>query len=366
MTTSTTSRLSLRAGVAAVALLVSALVLPSSAAPDDTGEAGSPAPILAPSIGDEFPSPEGFTLAGVVASTQHTVARRAKMSLTIGPDNPILGVLQYGRWNDPIEDPTRFNAQKRVVWPFDPLPCDPGERIQYVLSDLTLMTAKPDGSVDTIGDLPPTRVNLLALGSVPATATIHLSMTRSSAGVVPWQVHVWSPGSTPECPGQTRFNRALVEGQADIRISDLVVDGVPVDLGPSCRTETPVDISMWGEPGYQALVGGTLGQYDGLARGTITPLVSPLYFQHEGRTIPDSTGIDIPPFIGCEAGGEDLSAIVTAMASGPNNPIRVQQGNPMKTPADPDNLLKCDSPGVCPLPAPIVPPMPPLPAGDMP
>ncbi len=350
--------------------LVGALTLPSSAVMAE--ESTPPATPTRAGVADLPPS-EGFVLAGIVSSTQVAVARTAKMTIEIDENNPIFGVLRYGRWNAPIEDPVGYDGPASFVpWPFDDIPCAtvPVEDYplgQYVPSDVTFFTVTPEGAVDEVGQLPATRVNLLAFGSIPASVTVNLSMTRNGGQITPWLNQLWQPNPViPGCgvAGAAEFYRSVVEGQADMRLSDLVIDGVPVDLGPSCRTQTPVNVSLWGEDGYFALEGGLLGQYDGLATGTRIPLVSPQYFEQEGRMIPDSTGLDIPPFVGCGTGGEDLSDVVTAMASGPNNPVRIAQGNPTKVPYDPDNILACDITGACPLPAPAAPAAPPLPDGE--
>lgn len=354
-----------RVAAVLVVLVGAAVVMPASADPGASGVArGS----------EQLPSGSGYQTSGVVMATQGLVARSSKMYITIGPDNPIIGALRYGRFNEPIEDPTSYSAQNRVAWPFDAPACatvppDEFGLVQYVLSDLTALSVTPDGKLDEVGVLPSVRVNLLAFGSLPATATISLAMTRSGGEVTPWAVHVWAPGSSdiPGCANGTDFYRAMVEGQADVRIHDLEIDGVPVDLGPNCQTERPVDLRLWGEEGYQALRTGNLAQYDGLATGTRIPLDSPYYFEHNGRgLIPDSTGVDIPPFVGCASEGDDLSSIVTAMASGPNNPVRVSQAQPMYSGVDPDDIFKCDAPGFCPAPPTSAPPMPPLPAGEAP
>ncbi len=297
------------------------------------------------------------------------------MAITIDQSNPLFGVLRYGRFNDPIDDPVGYDSLASYVpWPFDAIECAtvPVEEYplgQYVPSDLTFFTVDANGGVDEVGQLPSTRVNLLAFGSIPASVTVNLSMTRNDGQVTPWLNQLWQPSpNIPGCGGGAAagFYRSVVQGQADMKLSDLVIDGVPVELGSSCRTQEPIELALWGEEGYFALQGGTIGQYDGLATGTRVPLTSPYYFEQEGRTIPDSTGLDIPPFVGCGSGGEDLSDIITAMASGPNNPVRVAQGNPTKVPYDPDNILACDVTGACPLPAPAPPAMPPLPDGETP
>jgi hypothetical protein len=82
-----------------------------------------------------------------------------------------------------------------------------------------------------------------------------------------------------------------------LRLYDVRVNGVPLDVGPACRTARPVDTVLTGShEEYDVLDGGTL-------RGSV----------------------DIPPFAGCGSNGEDLSQIFTAAISGPGNYIEVNQ-----------------------------------------
>lgn len=338
---------------------------------------------------DDLPDRTKHVSAGAVTSTQIIATQRAKMNITIGPGNPIWGLLHYAMFDGcrsgktivrcPVgQTPDAYGGLLRVAWPFEQLPDScvpirpPEERVQYVRSQLAILSPEPhktpEGSttypVGGIGEFPEVQVNLLAFGSIPATVTLRMSMTRQGAKIPPWTVHVWNPTGyrAPAGKACTTFYRTLLEGQVDIRLEDLKVDGRPVDLGPNCRTSRPVDLALWGEQGYQALGGGYLSQRDGHEKGggTVVPLHAPLdpdeyvspYHDDEGRNLPDSTGVDIPPFTGCGA-TEDLDPLVTAMASGPNNPLRVHQGAPLFT-YDPADLRMCLA-GRCPLPAPETP-----------
>ncbi|MCK8680645.1 DUF6801 domain-containing protein [Streptomyces lichenis] len=81
-----------------------------------------------------------------------------------------------------------------------------------------------------------------------------------------------------------------------LRIHRVRLGGVPLDVGPRCRTARKIDTSLSGE--YPFLTGGLL-------TGSIT----------------------IPPFTGCRTpSGEDLSRLFTAAISGPGNTLRIQQG----------------------------------------
>jgi hypothetical protein len=112
-----------------------------------------------------------------------------------------------------------------------------------------------------------------------------------------------------------------------------------------------------------------LAAIDGLHPGSRGPLNDPYYLEDNGREIPASSGLNIPPFANCGTGGEDLSPLVTAMASGPNNPVRVTQSKLVPVGRIPlEDLRMCVGgnpqhgiPPLCPLPAPEIPEMPPLP-----
>lgn len=373
---------------AACLAVVTSLLLatPSSSAPDDPVPAAGPGEV-------DLPQTPIAVARGVVTNSQGAVVRRSKMYLTIKPEDPIWGILYNGLYNAPIvnnapvENPTGFlplciRGRPCLPNPFYQPSCatdDPAtqRRGPYARILLYPVSPLPGGGVD-VGLLAEMQVNLIAFGALPATATLTLRVPRVDGKVQPLLIHLWSVGPSgrgcdPSFVAPDTNTRA--EGQVEISLADLEVDGVPVDLGPNCRTERPADLALWGETelgGYFPGSGGNLGAYDGLHPGSMGPLDSPFYFEDNGRVIPPSTGITIPPFTGCGSGSEDLSALVTAMASGPNNPVRARQG-PLITQVDGsldlNDLTKCmaDGPGkppICPLPAPAVPDRPPLPDGD--
>ncbi|MFC0845159.1 DUF6801 domain-containing protein [Streptomyces noboritoensis] len=80
-----------------------------------------------------------------------------------------------------------------------------------------------------------------------------------------------------------------------LRVHDVRVNGVPLEVGPRCRTARPFDTVLSGA--YNFLTGGIL----------------------DGQ-------IAIPPFAGCGSRGEDLSPLFTAALSGPGNAVRIRQG----------------------------------------
>jgi hypothetical protein len=82
------------------------------------------------------------------------------------------------------------------------------------------------------------------------------------------------------------------------RLSDVKVNGVPLDAGPDCVSETPITIDM-------------IGEYDPFGAGGLigTDPVNP---------DPKYRGFTLPPFKNCGA-AEKLSSLFTGQNSGPGN-----------------------------------------------
>lgn len=129
--------------------------------------------------------------------------------------------------------------------------------------------------------LPPTKATFLSYGFMPTTATMTLEQVGPPAAV---QTHTVT--NTPTYPEET-----TVTAQLSMRLSDVEVNGVPLDVGPDCRTERPFEQVLRGygqsypRAGYLVAYGGTLTGY-----------------------------AHIPPFRGCGV-GEDLDPIFTSAIS---------------------------------------------------
>lgn len=370
-------------------------MLPAQAAPESQQQGQSSANVMAAQFPgeDDVPPPGSISLTqGIVTSSQGAVVNRSKMYITTGPENPIWGGMFFGLFNYPVESPTTFRpgctfleGPPCVPDPFHQPPCatdDPATQsgMQYQPHLMYALGPIAGGGAD-VGLVTKTKVNLVAFGSIPATATLTLRTPRANGEAQPFKVHIWQStdaGRVNSCdPSFVPPTSALIEGQVDIYLSELTIDGVPVDVGASCRTERPSDLYLWGDfesGGYTAGTGGPVNAYDGMHPGSILPLTSPVYQgAFDGREIPASTGIDVAPFTGCVSGGDDLSSVLTSLASGPNNPVRVVQGPLVAaTGTIPfENLTQCvpqigQVPAICPLPGPAVPERPPLAGSETP
>lgn len=389
-----------RAAVGVLLLAAAFLALPTGPAKGDpevapqsasmsSGEA--PTPELKALIADDpaeglpgfsdLPPTPGTLTSGTVTNSQIAISRRSKMAIT---SRLIWGGLYFGQFNSPIENPTSFKATCTTASPYcipDPFyqpSCatdDPATQWVTAYTRHLMYPLNPlkSGGAE-VGVLIKDKINLIAFGTIPATATLTLFVPRVNGKVPPLKIHGWDRKPNKGCvpiPADIPRTSTLLEGKVTVQLSDLVVDGVPVDLGPRCRTREPTDLYVWGKvtPGdrentYFPGSGGPLGAYAGLHPGSRGPLNDPYYLEDNGRTIPPSSGIDIPPFTNCGAGGDDLSPLVTAMASGPNNPVSARQGPIVPLNRIPLEDISMCARTLCPLPAPDVPARPPLPDGE--
>lgn len=156
-------------------------------------------------------------------------------------------------------------------------------------SAIEILTSKLRGNFA----LPPTSSYFVPFRITPATSDIEVVQEGESQGSIK---------ANP-------ISAALLDVtiKAHVVVRNAKVDGVPLDVGPNCRTATPVTIHV-----KQAidLRPPSLG----------------------GHPTPVSTAYEIPPFAGC-TGSEDVSKVLTGLISGPDNPLTMTL-NVRCTPAD--------------------------------
>ncbi|MFW6775923.1 hypothetical protein ACOACO_16685 [Nocardioides sp. CPCC 205120] len=173
----------------------------------------------------------------------------------------------------------------------------------------------PDGSEQAYGDGPVIPVRTVAFGAIPVEVGIQMSQARDADGLpVPLQARIVERTTVePGVEGLTNnMDPATLTGPVVLRVVGLAVDGVDLDLG-DCRTPT-IDLAVRSEA-----ASGPVGQeYE-----WIDPQRSTYGFSGGGF----NGVVDIPAFEGCEtAAGDDVSAVLTSVISGPGNPVSVQYG----------------------------------------
>jgi hypothetical protein len=141
-----------------------------------------------------------------------------------------------------------------------------------------------------LNEFPPSRTTFLAFGFMPVSATLHLIAIGTLNAVA---IGPYFP-CQPACPVVTTVSSYLY-----IRVTNVAVNGVPLNAGADCGT-APFDAIVTGtstsKPPYTVTTGGPL-------TGTI----------------------DIPSFTNCGV-GEDLNPLFTASISGPHNDSLLTQG----------------------------------------
>jgi hypothetical protein len=138
-------------------------------------------------------------------------------------------------------------------------------------------------------EFPPATATLLGFGFVPVTATLQLTELGT---VNAFAVGPLSPFGCGKC-----ITTTTIYALQTLRIYDVKVNGVPLNVGNNCRTVNPFVVAVSGSsPQYNIITGGPL-------TGTVT----------------------IPNFTGCGV-GENLNPIFNASISGPGNFVKLTQG----------------------------------------
>jgi hypothetical protein len=150
---------------------------------------------------------------------------------------------------------------------------------------------KPCPSCKIIHALPPAHATFLGFGFVPVSATMQLTEVGTT--------NVISVGTQRGLIVNTVFSEVV------LRVYDVKVNGVPLDVGAHCQGATPILLKLTGNPNG----------------------IPPYSLQGGG---PLTGSIDIPKFQGCGV-GENLDNLFTASISGPDNFVLLTQGAPCFT-----------------------------------
>lgn len=178
----------------------------------------------------------------------------------------------------------------------------------------------PENSANDFGEMAPIRVHTVAFGGVPVSATISIRQPTSHGKISPIQL-TWAASfnnlvAGTEIPGYGRAPtgslqaffepKPTIQGDVVVQVSNLDVDGVPVDVGASCSADGELNFSP--KPGFYWSGNTTKG-----GAGEFTPVALPSWLPGE-TTIADFRSCSSPE-------GDDLSPLLTSMISGADNAI---------------------------------------------
>lgn len=191
----------------------------------------------------------------------------------------------------------------------------------------------PPGAPANYGYLEPMTVRSVGFGLMPVEATVQISQRFEGGYPVPIQVKLDTytvieprpPGdSNPTMIQNTTFKATTISDSFDVRILNVKVDGVDLQLNGDCRTVTPAPVEMT-SPEY---IINDMERHPGYEQEWYRSHDPSTYF-HPIRGGQLSGTITIPPFTGCTTtAGDDLSDLLTLSASGPGNPVMARTGWP--------------------------------------
>lgn len=203
-------------------------------------------------------------------------------------------------------------------WEGVPQPDTRQHIIQCVMATLQLDYHGPHGN-QHLHELPPVKVTLMAFGFEPVTATATLVQpppAKHETLPPPLTAIIYQDQGIAGAFSLVTPFTVVATAQLELKLSDVTVNGAPVNVGSSCRTNgllrtpnnhvAPGEVVLTGgtkpndpQPGYAAV--NTGGALEGVAT--------------------------VPPFVGCVTpSGENLDPLLTAAASGPGNFIKIDQG----------------------------------------
>lgn len=286
--------------IAAATCLLAGGVLTGAHAMRPIKAAAQPQPLASPSL--DLPSPPpgtGWTPLGLSVDRSVQQVTRAKLQFNVPP-------FRAFTWLHAIPTGTGFEDATAEIYITNP------------------------GEVDKFGDFAPVTVKMLAFGTIPVSATVHISQIHEDGQVVPLEVklHFSTQAVKPPAPGLPCWPTATstnlcsytdsphVSGQVDVRVDNVQIDQVPVDVGTNCHTATPATMTLTAASGFYSLI-------------TKPPYVpKDMYLPFfVGGTLHGP--VDVPAFTGCRNGADDLSPVITAMVAGPGNELATHQDGPL-------------------------------------
>lgn len=157
--------------------------------------------------------------------------------------------------------------------------------------------------------LPPATATFLTFDFMPTTAKMEMTQIPPGTGEDGKPLrNIHSDMRMQLRPSVKYTTKTTITLRLSLRLYDVEVNGVPLDVGPNCRTDKPFTLEL-----------------TGLADST-NPDKSNQYKLSDGGVLTGS--VTIPPFSGCASGSDDLDKIFTAAISGVPGFVKQVQGRP--------------------------------------
>lgn len=194
------------------------------------------------------------------------------------------------------------------------------DRVEVLNTNWVYLMAEP-GARHNYGLTAPFRVHTAAFGTIPVVATLRLAQERTPDGLpVPMVVQARDEtypdaARPPGWPASTKYYDTEISAELYVEVERLKVDGVDLRLQAGCRTATPAELALHGEgffrddPDVEAHGVFATGKFTVVMGGPLTGTV------------------DVPAFRQCKTStSEDVSQLLTAAISGPDNAVSLHLG----------------------------------------
>lgn len=237
----------------------------------------------------------------------------AWLSVAQGGASKVTRAEQWARV--PMQVSTVFNVT-------EPIPLPPGDpRQQHRLATNWIYLMAEEGAAHPYGLSAPFSVHTVAFGTIPVTATLRLAQRRAPSGLpVPLMVYAYDDFYSPPPPGWRaglRIHDTDVTDRLELQVESITIDGHDLEITDDCRTREPARLTLHG---------------NGFINGS--PEVNDDALWESGHFAPGRGGllsgtVDVPAFVDCRTpNGEDVSALLTATASGPDNAVTLHASGP--------------------------------------
>lgn len=168
------------------------------------------------------------------------------------------------------------------------------------------------GGGDDYGVSPVITIRTVAFGSIPTEVQLQLRQRRDTSDL-PFGFHIETQFTDNYARQLRTYPPTGFEDVVDVAVLGLRIDAVDVPLADTCATGPSARLALASEA---VVVDQGAGETFDQDRG---------FSGIEGGTLDGS--LDIPPFTGCSTpDGDDLSAVLTSVISGPDNPVTVKLG----------------------------------------
>ncbi|MFG2669536.1 DUF6801 domain-containing protein [Streptomyces sp. NPDC048445] len=269
----------------------------------------------------QWPSPQPSATDEDTASGDSGTSRDEATPKVDDPDDPVKPTLQDGKAPPCVgdqDDQFSLNAyvtgyanvaklKGATLFPVACSQIEQGATVIKIVDGLVHIFQDSSVLLDYRGkpQLPPATGTFLTFGFMPTTATLEMTQIPPADGPdgkpsanIHSDLKILSPGNSE---GTT-----TIDLQLQLRLHDVKVNGVALDVGANCRTERPFELPLRGR---MVLKDGVQTGYTLVTGGVLTGQVT------------------LPPFSGCGV-GEDLDDIFTASISGVPGYVKQVQAPP--------------------------------------